>query len=110
MPPEPGNNGEPANLGVELMKDLVKNLVILNENMDVNRTVMLEVRDLLDELNGNFDVLTRAMSILDDVRSGGKKQITLADFAAAYVSADEEVHDDEDEPDGGDPRVPAGAG
>lgn len=100
----PGNDG-PNPVGVEMMKDLVTNLVLANRNSEAMRELLIELRDLLDELNGNFDVLYRSMEMLNEQRG---KKLTLADFAQAWVEADEEMHEEEDEPDQGDPLVGAG--
>lgn len=99
------HNG-PGSVGVELMAKLVENLVLSNENAKATHELLAELRELLDELAGNFEVLNRTMAILDDVRAGGKKSFTIADLVAAWVSADEEIHEEE-EPDQGDPLVGA---
>lgn len=115
MPPE---NHDPGNIGVELMKELVKNLVMLNRNMELNRELMLEMRDTLqtgvevqkslfeamDATAGELSVWGRAMEILADVRDT-KKHLALSDLVMAYASADEEMS--EDEPGEEDPAVGA---
>lgn len=114
-----GGNNTADNIGVELMKELVKNLVLLNRNMEVNRDLMLEVRDLLseeielrrthmeieDNLCGEIGVWGRAFEILDDVM-GTKKSPSVSDLVHAYASASEEMSDEEDEPGDEDPEVP----
>jgi hypothetical protein len=113
------DNSDPGSVGVELMKELVKNLVLLNRNMELNRDLLLEMRDSLqtgvevqkslyeamDSTAGELSVWGRAMEILADVRDT-KKHIALADLVMAYASADEEMS--EEEPGEEDPRVGAG--
>lgn len=110
---------DPNNIGVEMMKELIKNLVILNRNMELNRELMLEMRDALqtgvevqkslyeaeDAVAGELSVWGRAMEILDDVRDS-KKHLSVSDLVAAYASADDEMSDDE--PGEEDPAVGAG--
>lgn len=113
MPPE--NNG-PDNIGIELMRELIKNLVLMNRNMELNRDLMLEIRDTMqaqvevqkalfeaqDATAGELSVWGRAMEILDDVK-GAKKHLSISDLVTAYASADEEMS--EDEPGEEDPAV-----
>jgi hypothetical protein len=108
---------DPGNVGVELMKELVKNLVLLNRNMELNRDLMLEMRDALqtgievqkslyeaeDAVAGELSVWGRAMEILNDIRDS-KRNLSFSDLVAAYASADEEMSG-EDEHGEEDPRV-----
>lgn len=117
MPPDQDPSG---NLGVEMMREMLKNLVLLNHNMELNRDLMLEMRDSLQEgvavqkslyeaedaVAGELSVWGRAMEILDDVRDS-KKHLSISDLVAAYASADEEMS--EDDPGEEDPRVGAEA-
>jgi hypothetical protein len=117
MPP---NDPPGDNIGVEMMRELIKNLVLLNRNMELNRDLMLEMRDTLqtgvevqkslyeamDATAGELSVWGRAMEILDDVRDT-KRHLTFTDLVVAYASADEELSDDE--PGNEDPLVGAGS-
>lgn len=98
----PENDGTQP-VGIEMMKDLVTNLALSNRNAEVMRDLLVDLRDLIDELNGNFDVLHRTMEMLNEQRG---KKLSLADFSQAWTEASEEVYED-DEPDQGDPLVGA---
>jgi len=118
--PDPNSHDPGGNIGLEMMKELIKNLVMLNRNMELNRDLMLEMRDTLqtgvevqkslyeaeDSMAGELSVWGRAMEILADVRDS-KKHLSLSDLVAAYSSADDEMS--EEEPGDEDPRVGAGA-
>jgi len=87
--PDKDNGADPV--GVQLAQQMVENLVLLNRNMELNRKLHVDLRDVIDALCAEFEVFARTMSILDDVR-GTKRTLNLADFVEAYSSADEELH------------------
>lgn len=104
-------NGRPddAERGTQLAAELVRQLVIMNQNMEQNREIFLEVRDTLDELAGRHEIFSRAMELLLDQSDEGKLKWSLKDLAAAMVEAADEVMPAEDEPGDEDPRVEAPA-
>jgi hypothetical protein len=118
MPQDGGDTT--SSVGVELMKELIKNLVIMNRGMELNRDLLIEIRDMMqvstdvqkalyeaeDAVASELSVWGRAMEILADVRDT-KKHLSLADVVSAYASADDELGEDERGEE--DPRVEAGA-
>jgi len=83
-----------SNVGAELAKELVVNLVRANQNSTVTHQIMVELRDLMVELCGNFAVLSRAMEMLHEARG---KKLNMSDFAQAWCEAEEEIYRDDDE-------------
>lgn len=104
MEPPPGRD-----VGAHMAAELVKNLVLANENMKKSQEILTDVRELLDELCGHFSVLGRTMEIVAEKRAEGKTKLTLADFVDAWIEADEEILGEEeggDEHGEEDPLVP----
>jgi hypothetical protein len=119
MPPE----GTPQDVGMLLAKELVENLAVMNKNMETNRELLIEIRDLIaeqvetnkvltvacDELAGRIQVFTIAADIVSDI-ANGSKNVTVADLCHAIVAADKETFPDDDEDDDDDGGEPVGGG
>jgi hypothetical protein len=105
--PENGRPQSDTDRGTQLAAELVRQLAILNENMEANREIFLEIRDGLDELAGHHEVVSRAMELLLDQADEGKLKWSLRDLASAMVAAADEIMPAEDEPGDEDPRVRA---
>lgn len=100
----PNGDDSVNSLGAEILKDLVKNLVLINRNSEMNRDLFIEIRDLLserldvekktlealDELCGRFEAVSATFEILRDVGGNGKR-LSWSDFLHAYTSAEEQV-------------------
>lgn len=108
MPPE---DPTPKDIGTAMLAELLSKLGAVIQQSELNRSLLIEIRDLLaedvesqkalaetiDELSGRLEVLSIAASICDDiVESNGKKSVTLADFCHAMVEANREVFPDDD--------------
>jgi hypothetical protein len=86
-------------VGIELAKDLVTNLVQANQNLAIGRELFIEMRDLLEELCGHFNVVSCTMNKLSEQRG---KKLGIADVAEAWVEAEGEVFGEDDDDDGGE--------
>ena len=104
-------NGKPQeheSVGQVMAADMLKNLVILNEQLQVGHELHGELKDSVDQLIGHFEVFGRAMELICEAKEEGKMKFTLGDFADAYLAAaDEIMPEDEDEPGPEDPLVDA---
>lgn len=107
MAEDNGRPVDPVDRGTQLAAELVRQLAILNENMEANREIFLEIRDTLGGLNDHHEVFIRAMELLLDQVDEGKLKWSLRDLASAMVAAADEIIPAEDEPGDEDPRVGA---
>ncbi len=101
MPPEVEQQ---QNAGVVLMADLVKGLVIANENAKVMQEMMgalieaeQEKISLLDDLNGHLEALAQAANEVAEL-SQDKSKITIVDFCQALAKAEADVFSDDGAP------------
>lgn len=109
-----GDNEKPArdSAGERIAAEMVKNLVIANENAAKTHELLEPVVESLDELNGYFECFNRTMGILSDMKRGSRaKRLSLDDFVTAWATAEEETFPDDDDDgdsddDGDDPPVP----
>jgi len=104
---EPPNGRVPdGDVGGQLATEMVKQLVLLNQNMERQNILNAELQETLDELSGYHEVYGRTMEILHEQR--GKPKLGLSDLAQAYIEAADEIMPAEDEPGEEDPAVEAG--
>jgi hypothetical protein len=103
----------PSDVGAALLTELLAKLGAVIHQSEVNRELMIDMRDLLaedidakkrlaqtlDELSGRLEVFSVASGICVDI-ANGKKSVSLADFCHAVVQAEEEIFPDEDDGDG----------
>ncbi len=107
---------EGSSSGEKIASEMVKNLVIANENLAESLKVIDQLSGSVDELTGYFECFSNAMHILSDMKRGSKaKRLSLDDFVGAWMVAEEETFPDDDgggskdddpDDDDDDPRVP----
>lgn len=108
MPGEMPNNGEAP--GAIIAAEMLKNLVMLNENIQKSHQMYTQLTEQLSDLADYHETYMRAAEILIEKKEEGKSKFSISDFAEALVEAAEEVMGDgdgeeEDEPGDEDPRV-----
>lgn len=91
-------------VGIALMADLVKSIVLANENAKATQAMLadlIEVEEakleMLDTLNGHLEALAKAADEVAEL-SQDKSKITIADFCQALAKAEAEVFSEEEEP------------
>jgi hypothetical protein len=96
---------DPESTGPLLAAEMLKNLVILNDQLKDGHALHVELKDSVDQLIGHFEVFGRAMEIICEQKEEGKSKFNLSDFAEAYLEAADEIMPAEDEPGDEDPLV-----
>lgn len=97
---EGADNG--SNVGQNIAAEMLKNLVILNENMKTGQEMQEKLLEKLDELVGYHEVYGLMMEILQEKRG---KKLGISDLAEAYMEAADEIMPADDEPGEEDPLV-----
>jgi len=96
------------NIGTLMMKELITQLAVMNKNAEINRDLMIEIRDLLaakvkqdgelidatDALTAELETLGLAFEIMR--KEHGDKRPTWHDFLESYALAAKEIHGDDD--------------
>jgi len=106
MPPDNGRPVDPEPAGQVLAAEMLKNLVILNQNIEKSQAIQAQISDALADLADYHETYMRAAEIIIEKSEGGKIKFSVADFAKALAEAAEEVMgEEEDEPGEEDPLV-----
>lgn len=102
-------NGRPIDdetPGAVIAAEMLKNLVLLNRNIEKSHQMYEEVARSIADLCDYHETYMRAMEILIEQSEEGKSKFSLADLARATADAAAEVMpEEEDEPGGEDPLV-----
>lgn len=109
MPAEPVN-GRPMDSeqpGAIIAAEMLKNLVMLNENIQKSHEMYAQLSDQLADLNDYHETYMRAAEILMEKSEEGKNKFSVKDFVEAMAEAAEEIMPSEDEPGEEDPLVDA---
>lgn len=107
--PEPVN-GRPMDgdaPGAVIAAEMLKNLVMLNENIQKSHEMYAQLSDQLADLNDYHETYMRAAEILMEKSEEGKSKFSIKDFVEAMAEAAEEIMPAEDEPGEEDPLVDA---
>lgn len=97
--------------GAVIAAEMLKNLILLNENIRKSHEMYAQLLASLQDLGDYHETYMRAMEILIEQSEEGKSKFTLADLAKATAEAAAEVmpegdeEEEEDEPGDEDPRV-----
>lgn len=105
--PDPAN-GRPMDSeapGAIIAAEMLKNLVMLNENIQKSHALYEQLADQLADLNDYHETYMRASEILMEKAEEGKTKFSVKDFVEALAEAAEEVMPSEDEPGEEDPRI-----
>ena len=95
-----------ASVGNLLAVDLLKQIVLLNENMERNRELLEGIAESLEGLAGYHEVFQRACElVVERVEDGSKSKWTVADFADCVVEAADEIMPADEEPGDEDPLI-----
>jgi hypothetical protein len=101
-------NGKPQeheSVGNVMAADMLRNLVILNEQLQAGHHLHSELTEKVDQLIGHFEVFGRTMEIICEQKEEGKSKFSLGDFADAYLEAADEIMPADDERGPEDPLV-----
>jgi len=105
-------NGRPAEddtPGAVIAAEMLKNLVLLNQNIERSHKIYSELAASIADLCDYHETYMRAMEILIEQAEEGKSKFSLGDLAKATAEAAAEVmpeeDDGEDEPGEEDPRI-----
>jgi hypothetical protein len=101
-------NGRPMDgeaPGAIIAAEMLKNLVMLNENIRRSHEVYEQLLSALADLSDYHETYMRASEIVIEKAEEGKTKFSVLDFARAMVEAAEEVMPSEDEPGEEDPLV-----
>jgi hypothetical protein len=94
---------KPVVTGEGIALQMVEQLSELNarlaDHAQHDRPLSASIANLLDELNGHFEVISRSMELLLE-RKG--KKLGLIDLAECWVEADEEIMGEDDDDQDGD--------
>ena len=108
MPDAP--NGRPIDgdaPGAVIAAEMLKNLVLLNENIRKSHEMYEQLSDQIADLNDYHETYMRAAEILMEKSDEGKIKFSVKDFVEAMTEAAEEIMPSDDEPGGEDPRIEA---
>lgn len=108
--PETPNNGRPLDgeaPGAVIAAEMLKNLVLLNENIRRSHEMYEQLVDQLADLNDYHETYMRAVEILIEKSDEGKNKFSMKDIVEAMAEAAEEIMPSEDEPGEEDPLVEA---
>lgn len=107
IPNERPVNGETP--GAMIAAEMLKNLVMLNANIQKSHEMFAQLSDQLADLNDYHETYMRASEILMEKHEEGKIKFSVKDFVEAMVEAAAEVmpEEDEDEPGEEDPLIRA---
>jgi hypothetical protein len=100
------SNGEAP--GAIIAAEMLKNLVLLNENIRRSHELYERLEQKIDDLAGYHETYMCAIDILMEKAEEGKNKFSLSDVINAMAEASAEVlGEPEDEPGDEDPRVGA---
>lgn len=108
--PETPNNGRPLDgeaPGAVIAAEMLKNIVLLNENIRRSHEMYEQLSDQLADLNDYHETYMRAVEILIEKSEEGKNKFSMKDLVEAMAEAAEEIMPGEDEPGEEDPLVDA---
>ena len=108
MPEQPNGrsmDGEPP--AAIIAAEMLKNIVMLNENIRKSHEMYGQLSDQLADLNDYHETYMRAVEILLEKSDEGKIKFSLKDLVEAMSEAAEEVMPSEDEPGDEDPLLEA---
>jgi hypothetical protein len=108
----PNNNGgrpfEPEAPGPIIAAEMLKNLVLLNANIEKSHQIYERLADTMADLADYHETYMRAAEIIIEKSEQGRVKFTGADLAKALAEAAEDVMgegEEEDEPGEEDPLV-----
>lgn len=105
----PGENNGSESAGAAMAAEMLKNIVLLNEQLQRNHELYSRLADGVADLIDYHETYMRASEILIEKADEGKSKFSVLDFARAMVeAADEVMGEEEDEPGDEDPRVEIG--
>jgi len=101
-----GRPFEPEAPGPIIAAEMLKNLVLLNANIEKTHQLYTEIAAALADLTDYHETYMRASEIVIEKAEQGKTKFSVLDFAKAMVEAAEDVMGEgEDEPGEEDPLV-----
>lgn len=86
----------PQDIALEMLNQLTRQNSLLEAKIKLDEQQL----ELIDELNGRLETVTRACQIVADMKEEGKIKIGFAEFAQAMAEADEEIMGEDEEGEG----------